>query len=138
MNSPNDNVATALPPRVGIQKQHELIDFRLESFSRKVHAGTDHDGIVDAMRDLLMDMSMHFGYEESLMTVGGYAEFDHHRRQHLAMMTELGLLLDRLEEAPEIGTALLRDVDFLHTLYRTHVESSDSKLDAWLATSFAV
>lgn len=138
MNSPNDNVATALPPRVGIQKQHEIIDFRLENFARKVHAGTDHDGIVDAMRDLLMDMSMHFGYEESLMTVGGYAEFDHHRRQHLAMMTELGLLLDRLEEAQEIGTALLRDVDFLHTLYRTHAESSDRKLDQWLAASFAV
>jgi hemerythrin len=72
------------------------------------------------------------------MEVGDYADFDHHRRQHLAMMTELGLLLDRLEEAQEIGIALLRDVDFLHTLYRRHGESSDSKLEEWLAASFAV
>jgi hemerythrin len=138
MKGQNDNAATALPPRVAIRRQHEILDFRLESFSLKVHAGTDHESIVDAMRDLLMDMSMHFGYEESLMEVGGYVDFDYHRRQHLAMMTELGLLLDRLEEAQEIGIALLRDVDFLHTLYRLHGESSDSKLEEWLAVSFSV
>jgi hemerythrin-like metal-binding protein len=134
----NANATTALPPRAVISRQHESIDARLESFALKVHAGTDRAGIADAMRDLLVDMSMHFGYEESLMDLGDYAEFDHHRRQHLAMMTELGLLLDRIDEASETGAALLRDVDFLRLWYQRHVASSDSKLDDWLAASFAV
>ncbi len=138
MTGAKDNAVTALPPRLSIQKQHESIDARLEGFTLKVHSGASLADIVDAMRDLLVDMSMHFGYEESLMEVGRHGEFDHHRSQHLAMMTELGLLLDRLEAADEIGSALLRDIDFLYMLYQRHVEFSDSKLDAWLAANFAV
>ena len=48
------------------------------------------------------------------------------------MMTELGLLLDRIENAVKFDNGLMRSTDFLAQLYLQHVAVSDSVLDAWL------
>lgn len=119
-------------PREALDRQHGIIEFRLEGFALKVHSGADQAAILDAMRDMLVDMSMHFGYEESLMDVGGYPDIDHHRRQHLAMMTELGLLLDRIENTAKLDNSLMRSVDFLAKMYLRHVAVGDQTLYAWL------
>jgi hemerythrin-like metal-binding protein len=119
-------------PRTILALQSAAIDDRLAGFASRAHDGADLDSLHDAMLDLLMDMGSHFGFEESLMDGGGYPDLDHHRRQHLAMMTELGLLLDRLGNAARIDNELLRAIDFLAVWYGRHAASSDRTLDDWL------
>jgi hemerythrin-like metal-binding protein len=138
MNLISERLATVQPPREVIEMQHEIILARLDEFSHKVHARAPRTELAESMLDLLSDLSMHFGYEESLMEVSDYPDFDHHRRQHIALVTELGLLLDRINTANDIQRELLRDLDFLGLWYRRHLDASDSGLDVWLAENFAV
>lgn len=67
------------------------------------------------------------------MEDGGYALFDHHRRQHLGIMTELGLLLDRIESGEDLVGAA-RNADLLARWYREHMALSDRPLLDWLAS----
>ena len=54
------------------------------------------------------------------MAASDFPEFDHHMRQQLGMMTELGMLLDSLENDAKANT--LRHVDFLTHWYRRHAD----------------
>lgn len=132
MNDTHMNAAEGQAPCAILALQSAAIDARLAGFASLAHDGADLDSLHDAMLDLLMDMSSHFGYEESLMVGGGSPDLDHHRRQHLAMMTELGLLLDRLGNAARIDNELLRAIDFLAVWYGRHLASSDRALADWL------
>lgn len=126
------NADKPVPFRENLDREHELIDVRLEGLLLKIHSGAERQALCDAVRDLINDISMHFGYEESLMATSIYPGFDHHRRQHVALMTELGLLLDRFEDATRFDNKLLRSADFLTEWYRRHEVASDRPLLAWL------
>lgn len=121
-----------LPLRDELAQQHDLIDLRLEDLLVKAHSGVDQPAMCGAVRDLIDAIGMHFGYEESLMAVRAYPEFNHHRRQHLALMIELGLLLDRFEDAKRLDNNLLRCADFLTEWYRRHEAASDRPMIDWL------
>ena len=122
----------AQKPRALLAQQREAIEARLASFTAQAHANTDPLALHDGVLELLMDMSAHFGFEESLMEAGGFASVEHHRLQHLAMMIELGLLLDRLDGAARLDHNLMRAIDFFGAWYRRHVASSDRVLNDWL------
>jgi hemerythrin len=47
------------------------------------------------------------------------------------MMTELGLLLDRVQDGSD--AAVVRQVDFVNEWYLRHVDFSDRKFTNWLA-----
>lgn len=120
---------------VELNRQHELLK---EGFRRFVDAvrgaardSAQRDDACGILRELLVEVGAHFGFEESLMAKSGYPEFDHHLRQHLSMMTELGLLLDRLAEGADPG--VLRQIDFVNDWHQRHVDLSDRKFFAWLA-----
>lgn len=122
---------------VNMARQHEIIVSDLEEFTAKVYASADKQILIDLMHDLLADISMHFGYEESLMESGAYPGFDHHRRQHLGMITEIGLVLDRLANLQRADHDLLRRLDFLTEWFRRHTETNDAELIAWLGAAGA-
>lgn len=124
--------AAAQPPRAVLADQRAAIESRLAGFTTLAHDSSDPRELHDAMLDLVMELSAHFGYEESLMEAGGFASLEHHRLQHLAMMIELGLLLDRLDNASRLDHVLLRAIDFFAAWYRRHVVSSDRVLNDWL------
>jgi hemerythrin-like metal-binding protein len=104
---------------------------RFGEFSRLLYKTSQRAATAESLMRVITEISMHFGFEESLMEAGAYAEFDHHRRQHLGIMTELGLMIDRLESGlglPELA----RGGDFLLHWYEQHFASSDCAFQAWL------
>lgn len=115
--------------------QHAALAANLDSFAAQIFDYGHREAVAEMLRGLLVDVGMHFGYEEALMIEGGYPEFAHHRRQHVALMTELGQLLDRVEEMAD-PTGVARSVDFLAHWYRQHLAHSDAALEAWLAERF--
>ncbi|MDP1525212.1 MAG: hemerythrin domain-containing protein [Rhodocyclaceae bacterium] len=114
-----------------LQYQHQQVMLRFDEFSRLLYAADQRAATQESLVSLIVEIGMHFGFEESLMEAGDYAEFDHHRRQHLGIMTELGLMVDRLESGLGLSE-LARGVDFLRHWYEQHMDSSDCALEAWL------
>ncbi len=119
---------------VELEHQHADLAGRLEAFSTQLLDPVASLDAGEEAREILVAIGMHFGFEESLMDEGGFAGFDHHRRQHMGIMIELGQLLDRLAEKVETGD-LVRSVDFLAQWYRQHVLHSDTALQAWLTAA---
>ena len=115
-----------------IERQHTLLAGRLESCATQAFAAAAPQAAGVMLRELLVELGLHFGLEEALMVDGAYDEFDHHRRQHIGIITELALLLDRLGEADDPG-AFARGMDFVANWYRQHVTHGDQALLAWLA-----
>jgi len=122
-------------PRVmeQLDREHAELVVRLDAFARRLFGAEGRDEAADDLRRLIIDIGMHFGFEESLMEDGGYAGFEHHRRQHLGIMTEFGLLLDRVESGDD-PAAVARGTDWLAHWYREHVAQSDKALLDWLAS----
>ena len=110
--------------------QHEQLGEKLLRFTDLTVSHASRIEAIDLLRELIMDTGLHFGYEESLMKESDYPDFDHHFRQHAGMMTELGLLLERLHDSA--GSQTVRHAVFLHDWYRRHFDISDRKLVEWL------
>lgn len=114
-----------------ILAQHAALTEELERFAGLSFDFAHREAAAASLRQLLMDVGMHFGYEEALMAEGDYPEFAHHRRQHVAIMTEFGQLLDRIEEMAD-PRGVARGADFLGQWYHQHVAHSDATLESWL------
>jgi hemerythrin-like metal-binding protein len=117
-----------------IEDQHQALNRQFERlialWADPVHAGR----IRELFCDLLVEVGMHFGFEEEAMVTVHYPAFDHHRRQHLAVMTEMGLLLDRIETMRD-ARSLLRGVEFLYRWFGQHVAESDVQFETWSAAA---
>lgn len=129
---PRKNMTTdLLNTFAALQHQHQQVALRLGEFSHLLHSKEQRAAIVESLMGVIDEISMHFGYEESLMESGDYEDFEHHRRQHMGIMTELGLMVDRLES--NLGLLeLVRGADFLLHWYQQHIAGSDAVLEAWL------
>ncbi len=114
-----------------LQYQHQQVMLRFGEFSRLLYITDQRVATAESLMRVITEISMHFGFEESLMEAGAYAEFDHHRRQHLGIMTELGLMIDRLESDKGLSE-LARGADFLLHWYQQHIANSDCAFEAWL------
>lgn len=117
-----------------IERQHAGVAKCLEHFSHQLFDAAQRDKAVASLIDLIAVMSMHFGYEESLMDTAAYPDFDHHRRQHMGLVIELGLLLDQVETMADL-TEVARSCDFLSRWYRQHVDESDGRMMRWFASA---
>lgn len=119
-------------PLKEIGRQHDELAVELGRFSCLLFDYEHREGVAEALRQLLMDIGLHFGYEESLMDEGAYPDFEHHRRQHVALMIELGQLLDRAETMND-PKDVVRRVELIADWYQQHVAHSDVLLEDWLA-----
>ncbi len=117
-----------------LERQHAGVAGRLEDFVRQLFDAVQRETAVASLLALIAEMSMHFGYEEALMDAAAYPDFDHHRRQHMGLVIELGLLLDRVEAMGD-PTEVARSGDFLTRWYRQHVEESDGQMLRWSASA---
>jgi hemerythrin-like metal-binding protein len=117
-----------------LDMEHADLAARLDGFARRLFEPASREEIAECLRGMIIDIGMHFGFEESLMEEGGCADFEHHRRQHLGIMTELGLLLDRVESDGD-AVIVARSADWLAHWYGEHVAQSDRALLDWLASS---
>lgn len=114
-----------------ILQQHHEIATRMNSFSARLLERCSSAELADALLAVISEVSLHFGFEEGVMEEGGYADFEHHRRQHLAIVIELGMLLDRIEANLD-PAELVRNVDFVTHWYEQHIVHSDQLFEAWL------
>lgn len=122
---------TVMEVKLKLKVQHAMLVEALESFARMPFDFEHREAAAEALRQLLQDVGMNFGYEEALMLDGHYAEFEHHRRQHVGLMTELGQLLDRVVVMND-PKGVARNVDFLLDWYRQHTEQTDAAFERWL------
>lgn len=120
-----------------VLSEHRALNGRLEEFARGLFDAAHRAEAEGRLRELVIAIGMHFGFEESLMEDRDYAAYEHHRRQHLGIMTELGLLLDRIEGG-EDSAGLARSADLLARWYGDHVGDSDQALLDWLAAAAEV
>jgi hemerythrin-like metal-binding protein len=116
-----------------LEQQHVGVAQRLEAFAHQLFDASQREAAVIGLLDLITEMSMHFGFEEALMDGAAYPELDHHRRQHMGLVIELGLLLDRVEAMVDL-TEVARSSDFLARWYRQHTEHSDGPMLRWYAS----
>ena len=116
-----------------INRQHAQLAIQLDELAGMLLDVTHRQGVAERLRDLLVDVGLHFGFEELVMQEHGYAQFEHHRRQHIGIMTELAQLLDKVQDMVDPAKAV-RCVDFLAHWYRQHVAHSDQSLLDWLET----
>ena len=114
-----------------LDRQHELLTESFRRFADLVHHREERTEAINYLRGLIMKVGLHFGFEESLMAKSGYPDFTHHLQQHVGMMTELGLVLDRLENNADSG--VVRQIDLLIDWYQRHVSVSDYKFVIWMA-----
>lgn len=134
MNDEDFDATSTAPDGVDqaeLDRQHELLGKGFQRFVKLALDPKQRDGAVASLREQIEQVGLHFGFEESMMAKSGYPEFDHHLRQHLSMMTELGLLLDHLKGGVDPG--IMRQIDFMIDWYQRHVELSDRKFTIWLA-----
>jgi hemerythrin-like metal-binding protein len=117
-----------------VERQHAGVAQRLETFVHHLFDASQRDTVVESLIDLITEMSMHFGFEESLMDDVAYPELDHHRRQHMGIVIELGLLLDRVVAREDL-TEVARSADFLTRWYHQHIEHSDGPMMRWCASA---
>lgn len=116
---------------VELARQHETLHAQIDDFTARLLDPARRDSAGDSLRELLMAIGMHFGYEESVMESAGYPHFEHHRRQHMAIMIEIGLLLERIDEADAASQAA-RGADFIKLWLNQHADHSDRDLESWL------
>ena len=114
-----------------LDRQHTQLTEGFRRFAELAHSSQRRAEAADCLRELVTLVGAHFGFEESLMMKSGFPEFDHHLRQHLGMMTELGLLLDKLKEGTDPN--IVRQAEFVTDWYQRHVDLSDRKFVSWLA-----
>ena len=129
MSAGQANTADTL---AALHEQHRQVTAHFDGFFRLLFTAADQRELVaDSLLAVISAIGMHFGFEEAAMQDADYVDFEHHRRQHLGIMTELGLLLDRLEDR-SAAADLARGADFLFLWYREHIANSDQALEAWL------
>ena len=122
------------PPPIGhaeIDEQHAHLHGKLDELSNLVASTATRAQAIECLRDLVMDFGMHFGFEEALMSGSGYPGYEHHLRQHMGIMTEVGLLLDSIEDDPSASNGV-RVAAFITSWYRRHFDHSDREFIAWL------
>lgn len=117
-----------------LEQQHAGVMLRLDAFAHCLFDTSTRETAVASLLDLIAEISMHFGFEEALMDGAGYPGLDHHRRQHMGLVIELGLLLDRVETLDDL-TEVARGSDFLARWYRQHIEHSDGPMMRWYASA---
>ena len=87
--------------------------------------------LVPLLRRLIEYTESHFAAEEKLMKSSGYANFDQHRAQHVALTRKVGEFMDRLDKD---GCAINVDLlFFLCDWLKTHIQQEDKAYAPWLA-----
>ena len=128
------DIQSTARPQVGhaeIDEQHAQLHGKLELLSSLVLSKANRAPAIACLRELIMDFGMHFGFEEALMQESGYPGSEHHLRQHVGIMTEVGLLLDSLEDDAAVSNGV-RVADFIASWYGRHFDQSDREFIAWL------
>ena len=117
-----------------IDDQHAQLHGKVELLSSLVLSKATGAQAIECLRELLMDFGMHFGFEEALMNERGYPGYEHHRHQHIGIVTEVASLLDSLEDDAAMVNGV-RVAAFIAALYGRHCDHGDRAFIAWLDQS---
>jgi len=108
-----------------IDRQHKsLITFANELFEACQTSGKEAM-FRQTIRKSAEYVKTHFAYEEALMRVHGYPEFNVHKLEHEEFVRQILLKVSDYEEGrPFVANAFVR---FLHDWYLNHIAISDMK-----------
>lgn len=120
-----------LMDRGELDRQHAQLDELLDTFEQLAARSDARAEAIVAAAELIVAIGTHFGYEEAQMQAAGFADFEHHLRQHLGIMTELGIMLDGLESGIDT-VAAVRSAVFLRNWYERHIAVTDKVFFDWL------
>jgi hemerythrin-like metal-binding protein len=112
-----------------IDAQHKMFIDLIEKIDREVREYPDKDYLNNLLCELKMYTEFHFISEENIMFRVGYPELLDHKKQHQALVEELGnrvyILNQKFVDFEEL-------LDFLCTWFLEHTATEDTKLASFL------
>jgi len=108
----------------------------LNELHAAVVAGRDRESLLKTFEGLAVYTVYHFAGEELLMREVGYPQFDHHVRQHQALLAEVQALKEKFEISGLEGVSS-EVIEFLRRWLLTHICINDRLYGRFIAQKTA-
>jgi len=115
-----------------IDSQHQRLFALVNDLHQAMSSPEGAGDLSRALEELIDFTRVHFATEESLMTRHAYPEYDKHRAEHLALLQDVGQLLQRFRDG-DVLIPFAIELD-LEAWAIKHIETSDKPLAAFLNT----
>ena len=115
-----------------VDRQHERLIGIINRLYEATTEGRGADVIGEIMDELIIYTATHFKMEEKYFAEFNYADAEEHKREHEALIENVGAFVDEFEHASAASRpALARELlQFLQIWWRYHMMDTDSKFVA--------
>ncbi len=108
-----------------IDEQHQKLYAIIDELAAARSAVMDKGAVLAILTQLVDYSDYHFRTEDNYMIENNYPLFLSHRKEHLAYINKMGMLIDDLEKK---GPTLTDDIlEFLCEWWQAHISQSDLK-----------
>jgi len=122
-----DEYSVGIP---SIDDQHKRLLGLINQLQTAVDYQTDDAFTNEALGELVDYTRTHFVYEEKLMQDNGYPDFEAHRKEHEAMVEQVGHFLERYKQDRD---ATIEEVTgFLKNWLINHINGTDKEYSSYL------
>jgi hemerythrin len=109
-----------------VDHDHQQIIAMINELYAEIRDRDDAATVEEYLGDILVGISAHFADEERAMRQARYAEFDAHKNDHEALLDDIRLLMDTVNDNPREGLKLLRAK--LSEWFAHHFRTFDARL----------
>ncbi|VAW73790.1 hypothetical protein MNBD_GAMMA15-4 [hydrothermal vent metagenome] len=115
-----------------LDAQHVELAACIGEVADACHSAKKKPGLLDMVNNLYRRTKKHFEYEEAVMREVGYPEFSAHQREHIMLLAELKLAINRGGGADEIimNSEMVRE---LKVWFMAHIKHSDCRFSAYIS-----
>lgn len=113
-----------------IDEQHKKLINMINALNDELAKGQPNDVLVKIFDGLAVYTVDHFGYEENLFSQYGYGESEAHKKEHIALIKQVGNLQEKMEKGDfMIGVEVMV---FLKEWLLNHILKSDKSYAPFL------
>lgn len=123
---------TAIINVAELDSQHQRLIALVDKLHQAMTSSRGKSVVSHALEELVGFTRMHFDTEETLMTRHAYPDYEQHRKEHEALLEDVGRLLQRFREG-DVLIPFAIELDLEAWAFR-HIATSDKQLAAFLNT----
>jgi len=109
-----------------VDLEHRQMIQMINDVYAKVDDENNAEAVQTALADIHAGISAHFALEERIMREAAYPEYGEHKENHEDLLDQIREMMDRYEEHPEAGRALLQRS--LNDWFGRHFATFDARL----------